>query len=149
MNTKTVLSPTYAMNRVRDGFDRLFDSMIPSFARTIGLSEGAQGGPALNVVEDDDRIYVEAELPGVSMDDIDVAVADSILTISGSRTLSSPEDVNALRQERGNFLFERSIAIPANVKIDEVEARMQNGVLKVTLPKAEQSRTRRVAVTAA
>jgi len=146
MNTQTMISPTNAMNRVRTGFDRLFENMIPSFVRSIGFN-GTTNGPALNMLEDDDRLYVEAELPGVSLTNIDVTVADNTLTISGSRTLSTPDETSTLRQERSNFVFERSIALPMHVEIEAVVARMNNGVLTVTLPKADISRTRRIAVT--
>ena len=147
MNTQALLSPNNAMNRVRYGVDRLFESMVPSFVRNIGLSDSTLSGPALNVIEDDNRLFVEAELPGVALSDIEITVADNTLTISGSRTLSNLDDANALRQERGDFVFERSLALPTQVEVDAVEARMNNGVLRVTLPKVVESRTRRIAVT--
>jgi len=147
MNTQALLTPNNAMNRVRYGVDRLFESMVPSFVRNIGLSDSTLSGPALNVIEDDNRLFVEAELPGVALSDIEITVADNTLTISGSRTLSNLDDANALRQERGDFVFERSLALPTQVEVDAVEARMTNGVLRVTLPKVLESRTRRIAVT--
>jgi HSP20 family protein len=147
MNTQALLTPNNAMNRVRYGVDRLFESMVPSFVRNIGLSDSTLSGPALNVIEDDNRLYVEAELPGVALSDIEITVADNTLTISGSRTLSNLDDANALRQERGDFVFERSVTLSTQVEVDAVEARMTNGVLRVTLPKVLESRTRRIAVT--
>jgi HSP20 family protein len=92
-------------------------------------------------------MFVEAELPGVALSDIEITVADNTLTISGSRTLSNLDDANALRQERGDFVFERSVTLSTQVEVDAVEARMTNGVLRVTLPKVLESRTRRIAVT--
>ena len=147
MNTQALLTPNNAMNRVRYGVDRLFESMVPSFVRNIGLSDSTLSGPALNVIEDDNRLFVEAELPGVALSDIEITVADNTLTISGSRTLSNLDDANALRQERGDFVFERSLTLSTQVEVDAVEARMTNGVLRVTLPKVLESRTRRIAVT--
>jgi HSP20 family protein len=147
MNTQALLTPNNAMNRVRYGVDRLFESMVPSFVRNIGLSDSTLSGPALNVIEDDNRLFVEAELPGVALSDIEITVADNTLTISGSRTLSNLDDANALRQERGDFVFERSVTLSTQVEVDAVEARMTNGVLRVTLPKVLESRTRRIAVT--
>jgi HSP20 family protein len=147
MNTQALLTPNNAMNRVRYGVDRLFESMVPSFVRNIGLSDSTLSGPALNIIEDDNRLFVEAELPGVALSDIEITVADNTLTISGSRTLSNLDDANALRQERGDFVFERSVTLSTQVEVDAVEARMTNGVLRVTLPKVLESRTRRIAVT--
>ena len=147
MNTQTQVTPNNAMNRVRYGIDRLFDTMVPSFVRNIGLTDETLAGPALNMIEDDDRMYVEAELPGVAMEDLEITVADNTLTISGSRSLPTPDDATALRQERGDLVFGRSLGLPMQVEVDGVEARMTNGVLRITLPKASTSRTRRIAVT--
>ena len=147
MNTQAILTPNNAMNRVRYGIDRMFDTMMPSFIRNIGLDDARMTGPSLNLIENDDLLYVEAELPGVEMDDIEVTVADSTLTISGSRSLSAPDNATAIRRERGDLVFERSLGLPVQVDVDAVEASMTNGILRITLPKANASRTRRIAVT--
>ena len=146
MNTQALLTPNNALNRTRYGIERLFETMVPSLVRNIGLSGSAIGGPALNLVENDDQLFVEAELPGVAFSDVEITVADNTLTVSGTRVLSAPDDVNALRQERSDFVFERSLVLPTQVDVDAVEARMTNGVLSITLPKVTESRTRRIAV---
>ena len=147
MNTQALLTPNNAMNRVRYGIDRMFDTMVPAFVRNIGLTDARLTGPSVNLIEDDDRLYVEAELPGVAMEDLEITVADNTLTIGGARSLSVPDDATPLRQERGDLVFERSLGLPTQVEVDAVEARMVDGVLRVTLPKASTSRTRRIAVT--
>ena len=81
------------------------------------------------------------------MEDLEITVADNTLTIGGARSLSVPDDATPLRQERGDLVFERSLGLPTQVEVDAVEARMVDGVLRVTLPKASTSRTRRIAVT--
>ena len=67
MNTQAILTPNNAMNRVRYGLDRMFDTMLPSFVRNIGLDDARMTGPSLNLIENDDLLYVEAELPGVEI----------------------------------------------------------------------------------
>ena len=88
MNTQALLTPNNAMNRVRYGIDRMFDTMVPAFVRNIGLTDARLTGPSVNLIEDDDRLYVEAELPGVAMEDLEITVADNTLTIGGARSLS-------------------------------------------------------------
>jgi HSP20 family protein len=143
MTQQTLTTPETKINRVRDGFGVLFDSMLPAFARSLGLQSGS---PALNMIEDDANIYVEAELPGIQLEDIELSVTDEILTISGSRTIGADDDETPLRQERVDYDFERSVTIPTSVDIELVEAEIRNGVLTITLPKSEASRTRRIAV---
>jgi HSP20 family protein len=143
MTQQTITTPETTINRVRDGFGVLFDSMLPTFARSLGLQSGS---PAMNMIEDDLNIYLEAELPGILLEDIELSVTDEVLTIAGSRTIVADDDVSPLRQERMDYDFERSITIPVNVEIERAEAEIRNGVLTITLPKAEASRTRRIAV---
>ncbi len=145
MTQQTLTTNTTTMNRMRDGFDRLFDSMLPAFARTLGV-QSTNGGPAMNIVEDDVNIYVETELPGIELGDIELSVTNDVLTIAGSRVLSTEDETTVLRRERVDYDFERSISIPVSVELDRTAAEVRNGVLTVTLPKAETSRTRRIVV---
>ena len=98
------------------------------------------------MIEDDNNLRFEAELPGVRATDLDVTVADHMLTISGRRTLESPEDATSLRRERSTHTFERIVRIPTGVDSDQIDATLADGILTVTLPKAEGTRTRRIAV---
>ncbi len=145
MTQQTLTTNTTTMNRMRDGFDRLFDSMLPTFARTLGV-QSTNGGPAMNIIEDDVNIYVETELPGIVLEDIELSVTNDVLTIAGSRVLSVEDDTTVLRRERVDYNFERSISIPVSVELDRTSAEVRNGVLTVTLPKSETSRTRRIVV---
>jgi len=134
------------MGRVRDGVDRLFDSMLPAVARTFNMIS-AHDGPAMNMLEDDSNIYIETELPGVTLEDIELTITNDVLTMTGTRDVEVPADTSVIRQERAEFSFERTIGLPSMIEIDSVEATMCNGVLTVTLPKSEESRTRHVSVT--
>jgi len=143
MTQQTMTTPETTINRVRDGFGVLFDSMLPTLTRSLGLQSGS---PAMNMIEDDLNIYLEAELPGILLEDIQLSVTDKVLTMAGSRTIVPDDDATPIRQERVDYDFERSITIPVNVEIEHAEAEIRNGVLTITLPKAEASRTRRIAV---
>jgi HSP20 family protein len=119
----------------------------------FGVANGRNrlsGGPALNVWEDENAVYVETDLPGVPADKLDVSVTEgNQLTIQGERP--APEVANAVwhRQERGFGTFTRSVTLPTLVNADKVEAQFEHGVLKLTLPKAQAAKPRKIAVKAA
>lgn len=125
------------MNRL---FDDLFDQGGDS-----GLT--ARGGivpPALEVHQDDDRIEITAELPGVREEDIDLTVEEGVLTLRGEKK-STRTDEERGYSERSYGRFERSITLPSNIDEDACSADFRDGVLTVTLPKsAEKQRGRRI-----
>jgi HSP20 family protein len=134
-------------NRLFDQMDRLFG---PLGFDDPDLSPSAPAYPPLSVWEDDDALYVEAEIPGMKLDDIGVLVADGDqLTIAGERTPSAPDRAAYLHQERGYGEFARTITLPVVVDPDAVEAKYEAGVLTVTLRKSEDLKPRRIAVKAA
>jgi HSP20 family protein len=151
MNTRTILAPaTTAMDSLRHEIDRAFDRLTtPALASawpTTRLLDAIRLHPAVNMIEDDNNLFFEAELPGVLAADLNVTVADNMLTIFGSRTLQTPEDSTALRRERSTKQFERVMRIPSGVDADAIDATLSDGILTITLPKLEGTRTRRVAV---
>jgi len=135
------------VNRIFDHMDRLFG---PVGFDGPGLSPPAPASPPLSVWEDEDALYVEAEIPGMKPDDIGVSVAEGDqLTIAGRRQSSGPERPAHLHQERGYGEFARTITLPVVVNPDAVEARYDAGVLTVALRKSEAIKPRRIAVKAA
>jgi HSP20 family protein len=105
--------------------------------------------PPVNVWDDDNHVYVEAELPGVPKDRLELFVHNgNELTLRGER--SAPETSQGMwhRQERGLGRFSRIITLPAAVSADGVKAQLEQGVLTVTLAKAEEARPRRIPVQA-
>lgn len=101
--------------------------------------------PPTDLYETEDAYVVETELPGFSRDDVQVSLEDGALSISGRRQRST-EETNYRRRERATGQFERRFRLPRSVKPDEVEARMENGILRVTVPKAEEARSRKIEV---
>jgi len=141
MNSKTINNLWRDMDGVRTEIDRLFGRQV--------LGTHAAAAPALNVWEDENAFYVEADLPEVAADKLDITVKEgSRLTLSGERTVK--ELVNAVwhRQERFAGTFTRELTLPTPVDADRVEAKFEQGVLKLTLPKSEAARPRKIAVKA-
>jgi HSP20 family protein len=126
--------------------DRLFDSftgMAP--ARTEGA--GAMWSPAVDVREDQDNFYVEAELPGMSKDDIELEVENNVLMLKGERRFErkeEKEDFHFIERSYGSFY--RSFALPKNVDGENISAGYKDGVLTVTIPKKEEVKPKRVSI---
>jgi len=127
------------MNRWTEGF---FDD-APA-ARRYGAAY-----PALNTWEDGDNAWVEAELPGLGLDDIEVLVNGGEVTINGERKLGEPQGATWHRRERSHGRFSRTLTLPWDVDADKVQATLRDGVLTVQLPKAETAKPRKVKVMSA
>ena len=134
------------------GFRRDFERLFNEFQR--GLDDGAfgheHGAPALNVWDDGEKFHAEAEVPGFRMKDIEVTVTGNQLTFAGRReTESEPEkNVTFHRRERRMTEFSRMLTLPADVDPEKVEAKLNNGVLSIVMPKAETARVRKIEVKA-
>ena len=105
--------------------------------------------PALNLWEDQDALHVEAELPGLELADLEIFVTGhNQLTIKGERKAPTAEKAVAHRQERTFGKFTRTLTLPYAVDENAVDARFENGVLKVRLPKHEAAKPRKIAIKA-
>lgn len=133
-----------------DEMSRIQDEM----ERTYGDGAGRTGFwprafPALNMWEDNDNLYVETELPGLELEDIEVFASDeSHLTLQGERKQPRAEQEVQHRQERGFGRFSRILELPTSVKASETSAEYKAGVLRITLPKKEEAKPRRISVNA-
>jgi len=132
------------VNRLQDEMNRLFDRWGVSGGRMFSR---APAFPALNVWEDDDNLFVEAELPGLELDDLEIYVTgENQLSLKGERKVPTLEKGTWHRQERGYGAFSRLVELPYGVKADRVTAQFRNGVLTVTLPKREEVKPRKIEV---
>lgn len=130
------------MNRLRDEMDRVFGRYGNGPSRPTVF-------PPLNMWEDEDHLYVEAELPGFELDDLEIYVTgESQLSISGERKQVEHNAGAWHRQERAFGKFRRTFELPSEVNIDSVSATLTNGVLTLTLPKREEVKPRRIEVKA-
>ena len=125
--------------------NRLFDR----WGGDGGRAFSATAYPAVNVWEEDDRLHVEAELPGLELNDLEIYVTGgNQLTLKGERKPKVPEQAVAHRQERGFGQFSRTLQLPVLVDADKVEAKLDNGVLRLKLAKHEAVKPRKIAVKA-
>jgi HSP20 family protein len=102
--------------------------------------------PALNVFEDGDSLVVEAEVPGLKAGDVEVSFDNGELTLKGEKKTVVKENAPVYRRERLSGAFTRSLTVPWEIMVDKISAEMKDGVLTVTLPKAEAAKPRKVAI---
>jgi HSP20 family protein len=127
---------------MRREMDRLFDSFA-------GRSTTSGVFPPVNVSQDADNYYVRAELPGIAADRLEVTTARNGVTIAGARELPREDERQSFhRRERPQGAFRRSVSLPGEFQANLIEARHVNGVLTITLPKAESAKPRQIAVKA-
>ena len=132
------------MGRVNEELNRLFGRFNGS-AKMFPPQ-----GPAVNVWEDEQNVFAEADLPGMDMKKLNITVTDgNVLTIQGERTIEPPKGAVWHRQERVFGQFMRQITLPAMIDADKVEAKYENGVLHLTLPKSEAAKPKKIKVVAA
>ena len=123
------------------------------FQETMGAPMRREAGaqrlwaPPVDVTEDDDQIVVRMDLPGIKKEDLDIDLTGDTLTIKGERKFEAEEKKgNYVRTERAYGTFQRSFTIGVPVKVGEVKASYKDGVLNVTIPKAEEVRPKKVDV---
>jgi HSP20 family protein len=123
------------------------------FEQTLSRSRGEEGvtattwTPAVDIYETADTIVMKAELPGVAREDIQIQIDGSTLTLKGERRFAKDvQEESYLRIERAYGSFHRSFTLPATVQPEKVRALFKDGVLELTLPKAEDSKPKRISV---
>jgi len=132
--------------------DRLFDDFTRGFPSFPALGNGGAASmlPTMDVAETDKEIEISAELPGLEEKDVQINVADGILTIRGEKKAEKEQkDKNYRLVERNYGSFERSMQLPDGVDVDAIKATIDKGVLKVTVPKPAPKQVKKVEVKAA
>ena len=132
-------------------FDRLSRQMDQLTRRAMGRPglawQPARVFPAINLTEDKDNLYVRAELPGFKAEALEISVTGKDLTITGERKTSAEgENIRYHRKERDSGKFSRIIGLPGDVDADNVTAKMVNGILTVTIAKAEKAKPRQITI---
>lgn len=130
------------LNRMRGHLDELFAGRAGSWP-TIDPT----AFPPLNAWEDENAFYVEAELPGLAQEELEITLPDiDTLSIKGARKEPALEGAKWHRRERAFGSFERTLTLPGRVDAEQVEATFKHGVLTVKLPKAAELRPRKIEV---
>jgi HSP20 family protein len=104
--------------------------------------------PALDLYQNNDNIVATVELPGMRKEDIEISLQDGMLVIGGERKEQVNETNGATRTERHMGKFRRSITLPSRVDLNKVNATYQDGILTVTLPKAEEAKPKHIQISA-
>lgn len=131
------------LNQLCGEVDRLFEGF---FREDLTRVRPPAGSPALNVWQDEQSLFVEAELPGLKIGDINVSIVDGELTIKGERSEEDAGDLVFHRRECSRLSFSRTVRLPVKIDAGRVEAVLENGVLTVTLPKAEEVMPKKIEV---
>jgi len=143
------LAPWSALDRwsnLRNELNSLFKMPLEStFGRGGQLFTG--WSPALDLYQSSDKLIAVVELPGMRKEDIDISLHDGTLTVSGERKRESRGGEKAERTERYVGAFRRSITLPTRVDASKVSETYKDGILKVTLPKAEEAKPKQIQVT--
>ena len=139
--------PTRDLLSIRDEVNRLFDNFFTGLPeRRRGLLDG-EWAPSVDVAETDNEVVVTAELPGVKQDDVDITVTDDVLTLKGEKKEEKEvKEKNYHRIERSYGSFQRSVSLPAGVQADKAKATYKDGVLHITVPKAEEAKPKQIKI---
>ncbi len=141
----TLLPPFGRLFGLRGELDRLFDGPLSGWTRGSQLLN--LWNPAIDLYEDKDNVTVKAELPGMKKEDINVSLEDGVLSISGERKSDKNADgTETHRSERFAGRFQRTLTLPTAVKADQVKANYKEGILTVTLPKAEEAKPKQIQI---
>ena len=145
MSNLTRWEPVSEFMTLRDAMDRLFDD---AFTRPLSIRDG-WSAPAIDMYQTDDEIVVKASLPGFKADDVQINITGDVLTLRGEMKHEDEKKEKAwhLREQRWGS-FERSVALPTNVVADRANADFENGILTITLPKAEEAKPKTITVKA-
>lgn len=130
-----------------EAFRREVDARL-SAPLTFDVPRGVAAGHGLHFREDGDRYVVNADLPGLSAEELELQVAGRQLLIRGKRTIKAPEGFTLQHRERASWSFERTLVLPEDVDTEAVGASLRDGVLEVSLPRVAQVQSRRIEVTA-
>lgn len=137
--------PFRELRSLNDEMNKLFH-LVPEG----GQGEFARGAwsPNVDIYDDRERLIVEAELPGMKRDDFEVSVENNVLTLKGERKFEKKTDGdNYHRVERSYGSFTRQFTLPQTVTAEGASADFENGVLRVALPKREETKARKIEIT--
>lgn len=133
------------MDLLRSRMNRLFTDLDRSYGNNYGW-QVAEGAPRTNLYDAGNHLEIKAEVPGMTKDDLNIKVQGNYLEVSGTRKSDAPEGHKAHRVERRANSFTRSFTLPSDVNTEKVEASLKNGILTLTLPKAEAAKPKQISI---
>ncbi len=131
---------------IQDRMNKLFEETVSRSRAQEGIA-ASTWSPAVDIYETLDTIVLTAELPGLTREDIEIEIRDNTLILKGERRLAKDvQEENYLRIERAYGVFQRSFTLPATIQQDKIRAVFKDGVLELTLPKADGARPKKIAI---
>jgi HSP20 family protein len=138
--------PFRDLRSLQEEVNRLFSTNLNRAFGDEGIGRGAWA-PSVDIYENKDQIVLEAELPGMKREDFDLSIENNVITLRGERRFEKTDDSdNYHRVERSYGSFTRSFTLPQTVNSEGASAEYNNGVLRVTLPKREEAKSRRIEI---
>ena len=138
--------PFRDLRTLQEEVNRLFSTNLTRGFGEESIGRGAWN-PSVDIYENKDHIVLEAELPGMKREDFELSVENNVITLRGERQFEKKEDSdNYHRVERSYGSFTRSFTLPQTVSAEGATAEYKNGVLRVTLPKREEAKARRIEI---
>ena len=138
--------PFRDLRTLQEEVNRLFSTNLTRAFGDEGIGRGAWA-PSVDIYENKDQIVLEAELPGMKQEDFDLSIENNVITLRGERKFEKTDETdNYHRVERSYGSFTRSFTLPQTVSAEGANAEYSNGVLRVTLPKREETKARRIEV---
>lgn len=142
--------PSYGWRGAFDELERMRRDMDRLFGQVAGRAywpTHAGVFPLVNVTEDKEHFYIRSEIPGMTSKEISISATGRKLTISGERKIASEgENVKYHRREREDGNFNRVIGLPADIQAGKIEASYVDGVLSITIPKAEEAKPKKITI---
>ena len=138
--------PMREMMTLREAMDRLFDD---AFTRPLSMGAASSALPAIDLYQTADEVIVKAALPGLKPDEVQISITGDVLTLRGEfkQAEQKQEATWHIREQRFG-VFERSVMLPSQVQTDKAKADFENGILTVTLPKAESVKPKTISIKA-
>ena len=138
--------PIQDLFSIHNDMSRLFDQWYRP-ARTRAEGENLDWMPVVDILEANGHVEIRAEMPGLSEQDVQVSVTDDVLTLKGEKTQENEQDDQKYhRVERSYGRFQRSFTLPANLNPEAIKAKFTNGVLTVSIPKAEEVQPKEIQI---
>jgi HSP20 family protein len=147
MSNLTRWEPAREMMTLREAMDRLFDD---AFTRPLSVRDGwSMATPAIDMYQTDNEVVVKASIPGMKAEEVQINVTGDILTLKGDIKQENEQKDRSwhIREQRFGS-FERSVVLPTDVKSDKAEAVFENGILTITLPKADEVKPKTINIKA-
>ena len=140
-------NPFQDLVSLQERMNRLFEQTLDRSRGEREVMVAGTWAPAVDIYETPESIVLQAELPGLGKDDIDIQVRDNVLTLKGERRSEKEvKEGNYLRVERAYGGFQRAFTLPAAVQADKIRAVFKDGVLDVSIPKAEEAKPKQIKI---